>query len=204
MQQRVIYPTFADPAYDPAVNLVATCAGHVPLLWFAMFRPADLVTQAFETDDGPYVVVAPVTTRQQALKNLAAALSRLDELFPEDVLRGTWSGRVSRSRENLFRDPLFPAGGALRGYAGMLAEAVGGAPGPWVTVEWDEIDVITAGDLTAEATAAMVSLEPATVGDPATDRARLLWLSGLDRTNPPATAAREGRLRTLLTGLHSG
>lgn len=154
-----IYPTFADESYDPAIHTVATCARSVPLLWFAMFRPQDLITRAFETDDGPYVVVAPVTTRTTALAQLKAALPRLDELFTVAAQ---------------FETP-----------ARILAEAVRSAPGCRVTIEWDEIEVITEGDFVSEAAAAMASLDPLTIGDPHTDRGRLLRLCGADRLFPP-------------------
>jgi hypothetical protein len=149
-----IYPTFADEHYDPSVNTVASCARNVPLLWFGMFHPSDLVTRAFETDDGPYVVVAPVTTCDAAIEHLAAATERLNELF---------AGH-----------------GRLDGYIDLLSGAVRHGAGGYVTIEWDEIDVITAGDFLVDATAAMASLEPSTVGDPDVDRARLLRLAGID------------------------
>ena len=129
-----------------------------------MFRPTDLVTRAFETDDGPYIVVAPVASRTAALANLYEALPRLCELFEGET--------------------------RLRGYTDVLADAIQEAPGEWVTIEWDEIAVITDGDFLAQATAAMASLEPATIGDPEVDRARLLALSGITRSHPPFPAPR--------------
>ncbi|MBN1173962.1 MAG: hypothetical protein JXA67_17445, partial [Micromonosporaceae bacterium] len=49
----------------------------------------------------------------------------------------------------------------------------------------DEIAVITRGDFLAEATAAMASLDPAAKGKTAEDRARLLWLSGINQLDMP-------------------
>jgi hypothetical protein len=151
-----IYPTFADEAYDPAVHTVATCPRSVPLLWFGLFRPKDLVTRVFETDDGPYVVVAPIATREIAVKQLSLAVPRFDQLFA------------------------LPAG--FETLAQSLSTAIMAAPGQRVTVEWDEIAVITDGDFLGEATAAMASLEEE--GDDLVDRARLLRLSGLTRMFP--------------------
>jgi hypothetical protein len=150
-----IYPSFADESYDPAVNTVATYARSVPLLWFAMFRTKNMVTRAFDTDDGPYVVAAPVTTKAKALAQLDAAIPRLNELF------GTASA---------FDKP-----------AAMLAEAVLRASGRCVTVEWDEVAVISEGDFLAIATNAMAVLEPGAAGDPGEDRAALLRASGTER-----------------------
>ncbi|MBT8224204.1 MAG: hypothetical protein HKP61_01690 [Dactylosporangium sp.] len=164
-----IYPTFGDPSYDPTVNTVATCARSVPLLWFALFRPKDLVKRVFDTDDGPYVVIAPIAPCVQALANLTAALPRLVELFAVQ--------------------------GSLDENARLLARAILQAPGDRVTIEWDEIDVITEGDFLADAAAAMSSLDPATPGDTVADRARLLRLSGIgrpDRRFPHPTAALGG------------
>lgn len=158
-----IYPGFADSAYDPAVNTVAACAKNVPLLWFALFRPESLVTRTFDTDDGPYVVTAPIALRKQALTNLDASLSRLETLFHDR--------------------------GSLTEHARLLADALRGVAGRYATIEWDEIDVITEGGFLAEARAAMASLDPSAPPRPLVDRERLLRLSGIgrrERAFPPA------------------
>lgn len=162
-----IYPILADPSYDPTVNTVAVCARSVPLLWFGLFRPINLVRRAFETDDGPYIVIAPIARRKEVIANLEASLPRLSTLFTRQ--------------------------GHLEEYVRLLTRAVSCVPGDWVTIEWDEIAVITQGDFLGEAAAAMASLDPAAVSHPEVDRARLLRLSGINRPDvlfPPAVPVR--------------
>lgn len=159
-----IYPAFADESYDPAASTVARCACNVPLLWFALFRPHDLVTHTFGTDDGPYVVTAPITFRDQAIAQLELALPRLESLF---------AGR-----------------GRLGDYGSLLIKALRDMHHSYLTIEWDEIDVITEGDFLAEATAAMASLDPSVPSNPVIDRKRLLRLSGIGRRDRQFPAAK--------------
>lgn len=162
-EQETVYPAFAVATYEPAMSTVASCAWNVPLLWFAMFRPVDLVTRTFQTDDGPYVVTAPITPRKLAMGRLVESLPRLQVLFGQQ--------------------------GDITEYCALLAQAVRDVPGQYITIEWDEIDVITEGSFLAEAAAAMASLDPATTSNPELDRRRLQRLSGLgvaERKLPPA------------------
>lgn len=184
--QETIYPAFADEFYDPATSTVSSCAWNVPLLWFALFRPSDLVTKTFHTDDGPYVVTAPITTRDTAILQLFESLPRLQALFADR--------------------------GSLDAHAKLLAEALRRRSGRYATVEWDEIDVITEGGFLAESTAAMASLDPTVAPEPDVDRLRLQRLSGIGRINrqfPPALSRldqpfgdpQDEYLHTRLTGV---
>jgi hypothetical protein len=159
-----IYPAFADEFYDPAISTVARCERNVPLMWFALFRRKDLVTHTFSTDDGPYVVTAPITSRDHAIRQLEQSVPRLEALF---------AGR-----------------GRLSDYASLLVKALRDMDSRYLTIEWDEIDVITEGGLLAEASAAMASLDPTTPPNPVMDRKRLLRLSGIGRRDQPFPAAK--------------
>lgn len=184
--RETIYPAFADEFYDPATSTISSCAWNVPLLWFGLFRPSDLVTKTFHTDDGPYVVTAPITTRDTAILQLFESLPRLQSLFADR--------------------------GSLDAHAKLLAEAIHRSSGRYATVEWDEIDVITEGGFLAEATAAMASLDTAAPANPDADRLRLQRLSGIGRINRPFPPAQnrldqpfsdsaEEYLHTRLTGV---
>lgn len=149
-----VYPAFADPAYDSLSCTVARGSSHVPLTWFGLFRPRDLVTHTFATEDGPYTVTAPLATRERALAQLDAARPRMGWLFAEY--------------------------GQLDEYIDLLATAIEVADGTHVTIEWDEIDVIADGSFLVRAIEALGSVDPAAKGDPDLDRERLLRLAGLD------------------------
>lgn len=124
------------------------------MTWFGLFRPRDLVTHTFATDDGPYTVTAPLAKRDRALAQLDEARGRLGWLFAEY--------------------------GELDEYIDLLAMAIEAADGSHVTIEWDEIDVIADGDFLVRAIEALGSVDPLAKGEPETDRQRLLRLAGLD------------------------
>jgi len=71
------YPSDRHAGFD-AENLVAEADGAVPLLWLALFRPADL-------SEDEATGTAPLATRERALANLAAAVPALDRLFGPPV-----------------------------------------------------------------------------------------------------------------------
>ncbi|MCD0444649.1 hypothetical protein LO763_13555 [Glycomyces sp. A-F 0318] len=53
---RSLYPSTTDRGFDPAKGVVAFDVRCVPLLWLAMFRPADLSTQAVTVEPDPDAV----------------------------------------------------------------------------------------------------------------------------------------------------
>lgn len=94
----------------------------VPLLWLAMFRPADLVTTTFPLDDpddddeGPIEATAPLAPKERALAQLDAALPALHEIFD--------------------------GAGRLDDHAALLRQGVQSMPGRFVTIELYEIAVL--------------------------------------------------------------
>jgi hypothetical protein len=91
----------------------------VPLLWLAMFRPADLVTTTFPPDDpddddeGPIEATAPLAPKERALAQLDAAVPALHEIFD--------------------------GAGRLDDHAALLRQGVQSMPGRFVTIELYEI-----------------------------------------------------------------
>ncbi len=108
-----IYPNIGDPNYDSRVQTVAFDAYCVPLVWLAMFRPADMRTQVFEVEGQQVTTTAPITRKALAFEQLARALPTLNRMFRAE--------------------------GPLDGYAELLRTAVADAPGRFVTIEMEEI-----------------------------------------------------------------
>jgi hypothetical protein len=134
-----LYPSTTVEDFTPATDVVAYDARCVPLLWLALFRPADLRTQAIlieadpdavyaELDEatGEFVEVpneeedeiveatAPLAAKERALAQLDAALPALNRIFAAE--------------------------GPLDEHAAMLRQAVAAAPGDFITIELDEIE----------------------------------------------------------------
>ncbi|GAA1393098.1 hypothetical protein GCM10009639_25700 [Kitasatospora putterlickiae] len=175
-----LYPSSQVAGFDPKTGVVAHDVSCVPLLWLAMFRPADLVTGVFtvdeddldEDEDGEVEATAPLVAKERALAQLDAALP---------VLNG-----------------LFAAEGPLDGHAALLRQAVERAPGGFVTIELEEVEGVWEDEDTFQPTlrAALAGLDGGTDG--AGTRARLIELSRLrpGRPFPPA--------RLIVDGLDAG
>ncbi|MET8978306.1 hypothetical protein ABZX85_22090 [Streptomyces sp. NPDC004539] len=129
--QPVLYPSSQAGGFDPRTGVIATDAQAVPLLWLAMFRPDDLVTEVFtfeeDADDGDDAdeddvieATAPLAPKSRALARLDAALPALARLFPAEI--------------------------PLDAHAALLREAVERAPGAYVTIELDEIAGLWEGE----------------------------------------------------------
>jgi hypothetical protein len=149
-----IYPNLGDPNYDCKVQTVAYDVYCVPLLWLALFRPADVRSKVFQVDGQPVTGTAPVVRKTVAFKQLTRALTALNRLF-----------RVE---------------GPLDGYAEMLRAAVADAPGKFVTIELEEIAGIwtpDAKDFYRQLARALGRLELRRAL--MADRQRLLWISQL-------------------------
>jgi hypothetical protein len=145
--RREIYPSVADPSYDPDTDTIATDVEAVPLLWLALFRPGDLLAQTIhleaDEDEGEDAedidVEAPVASRNDALRALEGAVPVLNALFEPE--------------------------GSLDAYAKYLARAVADAPGEFVTIEMSEISSLYSSDeeffsLLREALAVMAGARP--------------------------------------------
>ncbi|MFB7476216.1 hypothetical protein [Kitasatospora sp. NPDC056184] len=188
-----LYPSSQVPGFDPRGGVVAHDVSGVPLLWLALFRPADLVTGVFTIDeddldddeDGEVEATAPLAAKDRALAQLDAALPVLNALFAAE--------------------------GPLDGHAALLRQAVEKAPGAFVTIELEEIEGVWEEEGAFQPTlrAALACLDGPGGGDvpdggtdpaadPAADRARLVALSRLrpGRPFPPA--------RLLLDDLEAG
>ncbi|MFF7456888.1 hypothetical protein [Kitasatospora sp. NPDC008115] len=183
-----LYPSSQVAGFDPRTGVVAHDVSCVPLLWLAMFRPADLVTGVFtvdeeDLDDGedPEVrATAPLVAKERALAQLDAALPVLNGLFADE--------------------------GPLDAHAALLRRAVERAPGAFVTIELEEVEGIWEDEETFQPTlrAALAGLDGGSDGDTdgdtggAATRSRLIELSRLrpGRPFPPA--------RLLVDGLEAG
>jgi hypothetical protein len=108
-----LYPNIGDPNYDSTVQTVACDVYCVPLLWLALFRPADMLSQVFEVDGEQVTGTAPLAPKAIALGQLARAIPTLNRLFAAE--------------------------GPLDEYADLLRTAVADAPGQFVTIEMEEI-----------------------------------------------------------------
>jgi hypothetical protein len=143
----------------------------VPLLWLAMFRPADLVTATFPPDDpddddeGPIEATAPLAPKERALAQLDAALPALHEIFD--------------------------GAGRLDDHAALMRQGVESMPGRFVTIELYEIAVLIDEETYyRDLRAALGGLDrPGTA-----DRARLTDLAQLreGRPFPPARLVLDG------------
>jgi len=78
---RRTYPSYTG---KPQYRAVLSAAWHLPVLWWAIFRPADLVLDrsARKAGDGD-PVPAPVVPRSRVKQRLAEALSRVEKLYPK-------------------------------------------------------------------------------------------------------------------------
>ncbi|MFE7559323.1 hypothetical protein [Kitasatospora sp. NPDC057500] len=160
-----LYPSSQVAGFDPKTGVVAHDVSCVPLLWLAMFRPADLVTGVFtvdeddlDDDEDPEVeATAPLVAKERALAQLDAALP---------VLNGLFAGE-----------------GPLDAHAALLRRAVERAPGAFVTIELEEVEGIWADEDAFQPTlrAALAGLDVGTDSgmDGAATRARLIELSRL-------------------------
>jgi hypothetical protein len=111
------YPSFVDEEYDADQQTVACDVWCVPLLWTALFRPADIVSKTFTVGSEEVPTEAPLTRRTTALRQLQEALS--------------------------YYNRLFAAEGALDDFARFLYQALAAVPYEFVTVELQEIACLT-------------------------------------------------------------
>ena len=111
-----LYPSLAEPGYQPERQLVATHTTFIPLLWLALFREKDLRRQVFHPDGGEIEVLGPLCRRETALGQLKTGLAYLEHIFP--------------------------GLGPLREYGTMLGRALESVPFDHVTLELEEIGAL--------------------------------------------------------------
>ena len=112
-RQPRLHPSYWDEAFDPDTQILVNDVIGVPALWFALFRPDDVVSQVFETDEGHFHVEAPIASTEKALAQLRSAGGVLEQAF---------------------------AGlGSAAGYLLLFEQAIAASPWPYVTIEMTEI-----------------------------------------------------------------
>lgn len=112
-KQPRLHPSYWDEDFDPDTQILVNDVIGVPALWFALFRPEDVVSQIFETDQGNFHVEAPIASKEQALAQLRAAGGILEEAF-----------------EGL---------GSAADYLQFFEQAIAASPWPYITIEMTEI-----------------------------------------------------------------
>ncbi|GAA1695707.1 hypothetical protein GCM10009830_49540 [Glycomyces endophyticus] len=186
--QRTLYPSTTDKGFVPDTDVVAYDVRCVPLLWLALFRPADLVAQTIVIEPDPDAVyyefgpdgdfVEVETPAEEAVDQVVEAVAPL-------VGKDLALARLDAAVPVLNR--LFAGEGPLDEHAAMLRRAVADAPGAYLTIELDEIEGLwEPGTFQPALRAALASLEaPA---DAEADRARLVEIAQLreGRAFPPA------------------
>lgn len=185
--RETLYPSTTVEGFAAATDVVAYDVRCVPLLWLALFRPADLRTQTivieadpdavyaeFDEATGEFVevedheeedevveAVAPLVGKDRALAQLDAALPVLNRLFEPE--------------------------GPLDDHAAMLRHAVAAAPGRFITIELDEIEGLwEEGTFQPAVRAALACFDGST--DAESERANLIEIAQLraGRPFPPA------------------
>lgn len=111
------YPSFVDKNYDSADQTIACDVWCVPLLWQALFRPADIVRKIFVVDGDEIATEAPLAKRTTAIEQLREAAPYFTELFAAE--------------------------GGIDEYAVFLIEALESVPHQYVTIELQEIACLT-------------------------------------------------------------
>ncbi|MFF2354427.1 hypothetical protein ACFVVL_32250 [Kitasatospora sp. NPDC058115] len=174
-----LYPSSQVSGFDAQGGVVAHDVSGVPLLWLALFRPADLVTAVFtldeddlDDDEDPQVeATAPLVAKDRALARLDAALPVLNALFADE--------------------------GPLDAHVALLRQAVEKAPGAFLTVELEEIEAVWEDEdgFQPALRTALACFDGE--ADPTEGRARLVELSRV-RTGRPFPG-----VRLLLDGLEA-
>ncbi len=107
------YPSFVDPNFDATEHTIACDVYCVPLLWTALFRPADIVTKTFTIESDEITTEAPLVARTTAIRQLQEAVPYFNKLFEEE--------------------------GSLTEYADFLQQALEAIDDQFVTIELQEI-----------------------------------------------------------------
>src|SRR4051812_16082526 len=108
-----VYPSRAWDEFEPETDVLAVADDATPLLWLALFRPADVQAGRLDRDwedwtQGTRPINAPVVPRRRAFSQLYAAVDVLEPVL----------------------------GASIAEHAELMREALHWAPGDWVTIEW--------------------------------------------------------------------
>lgn len=163
-----VYPSRAWDEFEPETDVLAVADEGTPLLWLAMFRPADVRAGRLDRDwedwtQGTRPITAPVVPRQRAFSQLYASVEVLEPVLGDSVAE----------------------------HAELMREALRWMPGQWVTLEWLDDYHEPRWDL--DISPALAVLDGA-VPDVAEARAILTEVSGLvlDRPLPSARLVLDG------------
>jgi hypothetical protein len=113
---KTTYPSWVNQRFDLHRQTVACAAYSVPLLWAALFRPADIVRKTLTVEGEKVVTEAPLATLKKAIRQLDEAVPYLNRLFRRE--------------------------GPLDEYAGFLRQALEGLEYRYVTIELHEIAIM--------------------------------------------------------------
>lgn len=100
------------PSEEASQCVVASAVCYVPLLWLALFRPADIKER--EIDD--LSILVPTAAKELAIQQLQRSIPLLDRCFA--------------------------ASGSLKGHASLLAKALSERDGQYVFVDTEEIALL--------------------------------------------------------------
>jgi hypothetical protein len=135
-----LYPSTTVEGFEPATDVVAYDVRCVPLLWLALFRPADLRTQTIVIEADPDAVYAE-------FDEATGDFVELEDYEEEDEIVEAVAPLVAKDKALLQLDAalpvlnrLFETEGPLDDHAAMLRQAVTAAPGSFITIELDEIE----------------------------------------------------------------
>jgi hypothetical protein len=113
---KTIYPHWTSRRYDPDRQIVSCDVYCIPLLWFALFRPGDIVRKTFTLDGTKVAVQAPLTTVKKAVRQLDEAVAYFNKLFRRE--------------------------GPLDEYAAFLRQALEGIEYRHITIDLHEIAIM--------------------------------------------------------------
>jgi hypothetical protein len=111
-----IYPSFCEGDYDASEQTLAADVYCVPLLWLALFQREDIQVKHFDVRGERVRAFAPVAARKKAIRQLRNAVPYLESIL-----------QTSES---------------LLGHAKLVATLLGSSPCEYVTIEWQEIEVL--------------------------------------------------------------
>lgn len=113
---KTIYPHWTSRRYDADRQIVSSDVYSIPLLWFALFRPADMTRKTFTLEGKKVAVQAPLTTVKGSIRQLDDAVPYLNRLFRRE--------------------------GPLDEYAAFLRQALEGVEYRYITIDLHEIAIM--------------------------------------------------------------
>lgn len=163
-----IYPAYGDHPYDPMHQTIASQTYSIPLLWLALFRERDLVQRTVTQEGKTLVALAPLCEREQAIKQLDAAMPYLEELFY--------------------------GYGKLGEYAALFRQALEPLPYQYITIELEEFACMAKSrsefEETLRTALARMGNDDEPDGDPVAEQRRLIYLAQIWDAHPRFPPAR--------------